>query len=148
MRQAAVDRDVRRLAVTDTQTCAGRPDVGLILVGNAALEPDRRDTVTGQLQAAHQPSGCRHRTDDESSAGVIAGTEVARYRLRADLLSRLHIVLHWFGSCDLKEMLVSAVDLGGAFRLARRPGEAVPARCVGRGCVGRRPVGHLQDDDD
>ncbi|GAC1406148.1 MAG: hypothetical protein NVSMB60_25890 [Mycobacterium sp.] len=96
MRCGTVHHDFGRLPVADAQAGAQRPDVGLVLVGDAPAERHRCRTVTGQLEATHQPpeglpigsGGLPHRADNEPATGVIPRAKVPVDRIRA-LLSKL-----------------------------------------------------------
>ena len=166
VRRRAVDGDIGGLVGgrVDTQACAGGPHLGLVDVGDLALERQLLVVGAGQLQPAQHPAltGLPPRlvarpqhADGEPAVGVEAGAQVAPHRGRAlflaDLLDarrrrrgRVGPVLaagegaHIHRLGDLEAVLVVAVDDLGGIRGAVRPVQAVAALGVVEGVVAAR----------
>jgi hypothetical protein len=166
VRGAAVDGNIGGLVGRriDAETRAGRPDLGLVDLGNAALEGDLLIVGPGQLQAAQHASlavllprlvtGPQH-ADRELAVRVELVTEVAFDRglalLEADLLDARggrrrgvgavlgpRVGAHVDGFGDFEPMIVLAVDDGGRVRVLVRPGQAASGLGFGerRGSLG------------
>ncbi len=153
MRCRAVHRHVDRLVGggIDAQAGTGRPDLGLVDVGDLALEGELLVVRTGRLQATEhaaltglppRPVAGPQHADGELAVGIELRAEVAAHSsfalLLADLLnaggrrgSSVLPVLH-AGECphvnglgDFEPVLVGTADDGGRLRRAVRPHQAV-----------------------
>ncbi|EUA12408.1 hypothetical protein I545_5066 [Mycobacterium kansasii 662] len=155
VRGRAIDRNIDRLVGVrvDGQAGAGRPDLGLVEIGNLAFEQGLLIVGAGQLQAAQHAAlaglspgpvtGPQH-ADGELAVRIELGAEVAAYRglalLLADLLdacrrrgSGVGPVLrtgegpHVDGLGHFEPVVVGAADDGRGLRHGVGPGQAVAA---------------------
>ena len=166
VRGRAVDRDVGRLVGgrVDAQAGAGGPHLGLVDVGDLALERQLLVVRPRQLQTAQHASLTRlpprlvtrpQHADGEPAVRVEAGAEVALHRGRALLLADLLDAgrrrrrgvgpvlaaregAHVDRLGDLEAVVVLAVDDLCRVRRAVRPVQAVAALGVVEGVVAAR----------